>query len=168
MNPELTRPPRANQGIGVAFMLLGGAAMAFSAFALFMTLLQELMAAAIPASDDFDAMGRALWTVWRLHMPIWFVGGVGFVICGKRLRAHRAGAVVLARLACVLAVVALVAYGADTWIRVMPVWEPLFEMDPMLPAGWFRYFMAASTIITLGMVTVPFGALLWGLRTRTR
>ena len=137
--------------------------MAFSAFALFMTLLEELMSAAIDSPDDFDVMGRALWTVWRLHMPIWFLVGVGFVICGRRLRAHRAGAVVLARLACVLA---LVAYGTDAWIRILPVWEPVFETDPMLPAGWFRYFMAASTVITLGMFTVPFGALLWGLRTR--
>lgn len=140
--------------------------MAFAFFGLAMTWVQEVMSPSLQASADFYAAQRAQRTVWRLHLPIWFVGGIGLVVCGLRLRGLRRHSVALARFVCVLALMAMTIYVVDVWERVLPAMEPLFARPPFLPGGSFRLFGAVSAVGSLLMVAAPFCALLWGLRAR--
>ena len=166
LGPSPTR--FSHRGLGIALACWGGAATAFAAFALAMAWLQELVVRSFPTPTDFRAAVHAMWTVWRIHTPIWIVGGIGLVVCGIRLRALRKGSVALARLACVLALVATSAYMFDLWVRCIPAMEPLFAMHPFMPAGSFRPLMAVSAISSEATIATPIGVLLWGLRSRTR
>ena len=70
----------------------------------------------------------------------------------------------LARVAGVLALVAVTAYIIDCWVRVLPAMEPTFTKDPFMGADSFRAIGAGSIIGSWLMVAVPIGVLLWGLR----
>ncbi len=148
--------------------LLGAAAMAFSIFGLVMTWLQELLSRRLPVNAEFHEAQRALWTVWRSHLPLWFLGGIALAICGWRLRALAKASIPLARLGCVLALVAVTLSIVDIWYRALPAMEPLFATHPFLPRGSFRPFAAISSVGSLLMVGTPFGVMLWGLCSRTK